>query len=79
MFLIYIVLGIGRATSSNSTELRGDLWAEFGVKRASLKLGGDLQLEALPFAFRPGKDEARDQSVVPSLSNNLCKRIPYTP
>ena len=36
----------------------GDLWFEFGVKRASLKLGGDLQLEALPSAFRPGNDEA---------------------
>ena len=35
---------------------RGNLWEEFGVKRASLKIGGDLELEALPSAFRAGND-----------------------
>lgn len=34
----------------------GDLWEEFGVKRASLKLGGNLELEALPTAFRSAND-----------------------
>ena len=27
------------------------------MKRASLKIGGDLELEALPTAFRAGNDE----------------------
>lgn len=38
-------------------KMHRNLWEEFGVKRASLKIGGDLELEALPTAFRAGNDE----------------------